>query len=222
MLTLYMRKLTYVLSIFSLFLACSYAHSQEHPVVEMKTSVGVILIELYPEKAPKTVQNFLKYVKSGHYNQTIFHRVIDNFMVQGGGFDKQLKEKPTAHPPIPLEAAVALEHELKNDLGTISMARTNVPNSAKAQFFINVNNNDFLNHQVLPEGDPVQFIKQGETVTAPRAQALLATAGYTPFGRVVKGMEVVEKIKIVETKAVGPFQNLPVEPIIVESVKLLK
>jgi cyclophilin family peptidyl-prolyl cis-trans isomerase len=222
MFNLYKQTLTQILSVFFMVAACSSAHSQEHPVVEMKTSIGVILIELYPAKAPKTVQNFLKYVKSGHYNQTIFHRVIDNFMVQGGGFDKQLKEKPTAHPSIPLEAAVALEHELKNDLGTISMARTNVPNSAKAQFFINVNNNDFLNHQVLPEGDPVQFIKQGETVTAPRAQALLATAGYTPFGRVIKGMDVIEKIKIVETKAAGPFQNLPVEPIIVESVKLLK
>lgn len=192
------------------------------PMVEMKTSMGDIVLELYPEKAPKTVANFLKYVKAGQYNHTIFHRVIDNFMVQAGGFDKQLKEKPVRNPPIKLEAKYALEHDLKNDIGTISMARTSDPNSARAQFFINVNNNEFLNHQILPDGDPVEFTRQGETISAPRKQALLATAGYTPFGRVVQGMDVVEKIKAVPTKSVGVFQNLPIEPVIIESVKLMK
>jgi cyclophilin family peptidyl-prolyl cis-trans isomerase len=188
----------------------------------MKTSMGNIVLELYPEKAPKTVANFLKYVKAGQYNHTIFHRVIDNFMVQAGGFDKQLKEKPVKNPPIPLEAKYALEHDLKNDIGTISMARTSDLNSARAQFFINVNNNEFLNHQILPDGDPVEFTRQGETISAPRKQALQVTAGYTPFGRVVQGMDVVEKIKAVPTKSVGVFQNLPIDPVVIESVKLMK
>ncbi|MBY0573002.1 MAG: peptidylprolyl isomerase [Undibacterium sp.] len=191
------------------------------PRVSMKTSMGEIVLELYPEKAPKTVANFLNYVKKGHYNKTIFHRVIDNFMIQGGGMDAKLVEKATDNP-IPLEAGLALEHELKNDLGTIAMARTNDPNSARAQFYINVNNNEFLNHQILPEGDPVQFMKNGEPITLPRSRALIATAGYTPFGRVVEGWEVVEKIKAVKTQEVSIHQNVPIKPVTIISMKLLK
>jgi peptidyl-prolyl cis-trans isomerase A (cyclophilin A) len=197
------------------------AIGEETVKVSIKSSMGEIIVELYPEKAPKTVENFLRYVKSGHYTNTIFHRVIDNFMIQGGGLDKNMKEKPT-NKPVALEASYALERGLKNDVGTIAMARTNEPNSAKAQFFINVNDNDFLNHQVLPEGNPVQFSRNGEMVTAQRDQALLATAGYTPFGKVISGMDVVEKIKTVQTGSSGMMQNVPNETIIIESIKLLK
>jgi cyclophilin family peptidyl-prolyl cis-trans isomerase len=196
------------------------ALSEETVRVAIKSSMGEIVVELYPEKAPKTVENFLHYVKAGHYSNTIFHRVIDNFMIQGGGLDKNMKEKPTGKP-IALEASYAFEHGLKNDIGTIAMARTNEPNSAKAQFFINVNDNAFLNHQVLPEGNPVQYNRNGEVVTAPRDQALLATAGYTPFGKVVSGMDVVEKIKSVQTGSRGMNQNVPNDPILIESIKLL-
>ena len=199
----------------------SAALSEETVKVAIKSSMGEIVVELYPEKAPKTVENFLRYVKAGHYNNTIFHRVIDNFMIQGGGLDKNMKEKPT-NKPVALEASYALERGLKNDIGTIAMARTNDPNSAKAQFFINVNDNVFLNHQVLPEGNPVQFSRNGELVTAPREQALLATAGYTPFGKVISGMDVVEKIKVVQTGSSGMMQNVPNEAVIIESIKLLK
>lgn len=197
------------------------ASSEEILKIAIKTSMGEMIVELYPEKAPKTVENFVRYVKAGHYNNTIFHRVIDNFMIQGGGYDKKLKEKPT-QKPVMLEANYALEHGLKNDIATIAMARTNEPNSATAQFFINVNDNDFLNHQVLPEGNPVQYLRRGEMITAPRAQALLATAGYTPFGKIVSGMDVVEKIKSVQTGNQGMMQNVPVEAVIIESIKLLK
>src|SRR5712672_3020368 len=111
------------------------------PQVDVRTNVGTIRLELYPGKAPKTVENFLQYVKSGHYNGTVFHRVIDGFMVQGGGFDKSFKQKAT-RPPVPIES----KNGLKNDAGWLAMARTNDPNSATAQFFINVNNNGFLNY----------------------------------------------------------------------------
>ena len=110
------------------------ASADNLPKVAMKTSMGTIVLELYPEKAPKTVANFLKYVKSGHYNHTIFHRVIDNFMIQAGGIDQKLREKPIKFPAIPLEAAYALEHDLKNEIGTIAMARASDPNSARSQF----------------------------------------------------------------------------------------
>lgn len=190
--------------------------------VAIKTSMGEIVLELYPERAPKTVENFLRYVNAGHYTNTIFHRVIDNFMIQGGGFDKKMHEKST-NKPIALEARFALEHGLKNEPGTIAMARTNDPNSASAQFFINVNDNDFLNHQILPEGDPVQYSRRGEMVTAARSQALLATAGYTPFGKVIKGMDVVEKIKVTRTNGnSGMMPNVPLETITIESIKVLK
>src|SRR5512147_1958184 len=118
-----------------------------NPQVDLKTNVGTIRLELFPEKAPKTVENFLQYVKDGHFNGTIFHRVIDGFMIQGGGFDKAMRQKPT-RPPIPNEA----KNGLKNDLGTVAMARTSAPHSASAQFFINVKNNDFLNAASAQDG----------------------------------------------------------------------
>jgi peptidyl-prolyl cis-trans isomerase A (cyclophilin A) len=204
-----------------LMMASAFSFAEGQPKVSLKTNMGEIVIELYPEAAPKTVDNFLKYVKSGHYKGTIFHRVIDNFMIQGGGYDKDMKEKPT-NKPVPLEAREALEHGLKNDLGVVAMARTQDPNSASAQFFINVKDNDFLNHQVLPEGDPVEFQYRGNTVTERRARALAMTAGYTPFGKVIKGMEVVEKIKVVETGEAKMMQNVPNKPVIIQSATLLK
>ena len=164
------------------------------PQVDLKTNVGTIRLELYPAKAPKTVENFLQYVKDGHYNGTVLHRVIPGFMIQGGGFDRSYKQKPTREP-IPNEA----KNGLKNDLGTIAMARTNAPHSASAQFFINVKNNDFLNYrEPTPQG-----------------------YGYTVFGKVVSGADVVEKILKLPTGNAGQHQNVPREPVVIESATLL-
>ena len=160
--------------------------------VEMKTSMGSIVIELNAEKAPKTVENFLRYVKDRHYDGTVFHRVIGGFMIQGGGFDEGMKQKPV-RAPIPLES----RNGLKNQIGTIAMARTSVPDSATAQFFINVADNEMLNAP-QPDGN-----------------------GYAVFGRVVKGMETVEKIKAVPTGNAGMHQNVPTTPVVIESVKLV-
>jgi cyclophilin family peptidyl-prolyl cis-trans isomerase len=165
------------------------------PRVEFKTSMGTIVLELYPEKAPKTVANFLQYVKDGHYQGTQFHRVIDGFMIQGGGFDSSFKEKPT-RDTIENEAA----NGLKNDYGTVAMARRADPHSASAQFFINVKNNDFLNYR------------------EPTARGW----GYAVFGKVVSGMDVVEKIAKVPSGNVGPFQNVPREPVVIESARIIK
>lgn len=194
--------------------------TKNYPKVLMKTSMGNIVIELYNDAAPKTVENFLRYVKKGHYNNTIFHRVIDNFMIQGGGMTAKMLEKSTDKPVIS-EADVALQKGLKNDLGTIAMARTSEPNSARAQFYINVNFNEFLNHQPLPDGDPVQINVNGDSMTVPRARAKTITAGYTPFGKVIEGWDVVEKIKVVPTSPLGLHQNVPNKPITIISVKLL-
>ncbi len=164
------------------------------PRVELKTNRGVIVLELYPEKAPKTVANFLQYVKDGHYTGTTFHRVIDGFMIQGGGFDKDMRQKPT-RPPVENEAG----NGLKNDVGTIAMARTPDPHSASAQFFINLKNNDFLNYrEPTPQG-----------------------YGYTVFGKVVAGMDIVERIAKSPTGNAGPHQNVPREPIVIESASIL-
>jgi len=164
------------------------------PRVELKTNRGTIVLELYPDKAPKTVANFLQYVKEGQYTGTVFHRVIDGFMIQGGGFDKDMRQKPT-RAPVENEAA----NGLKNDVGTIAMARTPDPHSASAQFFINLKNNDFLNfREPTPQG-----------------------YGYTVFGKVVAGMDVVEKIAKVPTGSAGPHQNVPRDPVIIESATIL-
>ena len=159
----------------------------------MKTNMGDIVIELYPEKAPKSVANFLQYVKDGQYKETIFHRVIAGFMIQGGGFDKDMNEKKT-RAPIVNEA----KNGLKNDKYTIAMARKPDPHSATAQFFINVEDNVMLDS---PGQDGW---------------------GYCVFGKVVKGMEVVEKIKLVATGDKGIFQNVPTKPVVIKSAALLK
>ncbi len=196
------------------------------PKVRFMTSEGEFVVEVYPDKAPKTVANFLQYVKDKHYNGTIFHRVINNFMVQGGGFDAAYTQKPT-RPPVAHEGQEALaKGGSKNVVGTLAMARTNDPNSASSQFFINVKDNDFLNPTVIPPGDPVpKFEFQGKTYSnVPRAQLLNATElfGYTVFGRVVSGMDVVNKIKAVPTGAGGPFSSdVPKTPVLIKSATLV-
>jgi cyclophilin family peptidyl-prolyl cis-trans isomerase len=171
------------------------AAADANPSVELKTSAGNITIELYADKAPKTVENFLAYVKDGFYSGTIFHRVIGNFMIQGGGFDKNYAEKPT-RPPVQNEAA----NGLKNDLGTIAMARTPNPHSASSQFFINLKSNDFLNFR---EPTPQGF-------------------GYAVFGKVTSGMETVMKIAAMPTGPGGPFAtDAPRTMVVIESATLL-
>lgn len=168
--------------------AAGLAKSKERskPLVKLETSMGEIVLELNPEKAPVTTANFLQYVKDGFYNGTIFHRVIGNFMIQGGGFDANMKQKAT-RPPIKNEA----DNGLSNDTYTIAMARTPDPDSASAQFFINVANNKMLNHRdKSPQG-----------------------WGYAVFGKVVKGQKVVDKIKAVATGNRGMHQNVPREPV---------
>ena len=187
----------------SLALTClGFAHAQTPaPQVKFTTSAGEFVIELYPDKAPNTVENFLTYVRDGHYNGLIFHRVINNFMIQGGGYDARYMEKPT-RPPIKHEGAeVKAKGGPTNTVGTIAMARTNNPHSASSQFFINVNNNDFLNH------------------SAPSGQGW----GYVAFGKVVSGMEVVNKIKMTPTGAGGPFpSDVPQTQVVIQSAALVK
>lgn len=163
-------------------------------MVELHTNHGVIKLELDAAKAPKTVENFLNYVKKGHYDGTVFHRVINGFMIQGGGFEPGLKQKPT-DAPIDNEA----NNGLKNDNYTIAMARTNDPHSATAQFFINVNDNDFLNH------------------SSPTPQGW----GYAVFGKVVEGMDIVEKIKKVKTGSKGFHQDVPVDDVVIEKAVIV-
>jgi peptidyl-prolyl cis-trans isomerase A (cyclophilin A) len=192
--------------------------------VEIKTSMGTIVAELYADKAPKTVANFLQYVKDKQYDGTIFHRVIPSFMIQGGGFTPDMKEKPT-RPPIQHEGRESLAKGGKNTVGTLAMARTGDPHSASAQWFINVKDNDFLNPTLIPPGDPVaKFEYGGRTYeNVPRARLLEAAQlwGYTVFGKVTKGMDVVEKIKEVPTATNGPHQDVPVKPVIIESIRVL-
>ena len=169
-------------------------HAQAATRVEFQTTQGNFTVEVYADKAPKTVANFLQYVKDGFYDNTIFHRVISRFMIQGGGFERDLSEKPT-RAPIPNEAS----NGLLNETGTIAMARTADPDSATAQFFINVNDNQFLNF-VSP--DPEQI-------------------GYCVFGKVVSGMDVVQKISLSPTTNIGRNSDVPVKPITIKSAKVL-
>jgi peptidyl-prolyl cis-trans isomerase B (cyclophilin B) len=164
-------------------------------IVRLETSMGDIDIALDAEKAPKTVENFLGYVNEGHYDQTIFHRVIDGFMIQGGGMDSQMNEKPT-RKPVENEA----DNGLKNEAYSVAMARTPNPHSATAQFFINVKNNTFLDHSAkTPEG-----------------------WGYAVFGKVVKGHPVVNKIKALKTGTRGMHADVPTEPVVIRTAKVVK
>ncbi|MBW0170258.1 MAG: peptidylprolyl isomerase [Hydrogenophaga sp.] len=197
------------------------------PRVKLSTSMGDIVIELYPDKAPKTVENFLQYVRDKHYDGTVFHRVISNFMVQGGGFDQSYTQKPT-RPPVPHEGQAAIaQGGPRNVVGTVAMARTNDPNSASSQFFINVKDNAFLDPTPIPPGDPVpQFEYRGKVYKdVPRASLLNAGElyGYTVFGKVVSGMDVVNKIKDTPTGAGGPFPtDVPRTPITILKATLEK
>ncbi len=192
-----------------------------NPRVTLQTSMGNITMELDAAAAPKTVANIVQYVKDKHYDGTVFHRVIPGFMIQGGGFDAAMTERKT-RPPVVHEGRESLAKGLKNDKYTVAMARTNDPNSGTAQFFINTVDNAFLDPTLLPDGDPVSFNFRGQPVTAPRAQALQATAGYTVFGKVIAGMDVVEKIKTVPTGNNGPHQNVPTTPVVITKAILEK
>jgi peptidyl-prolyl cis-trans isomerase B (cyclophilin B) len=163
-------------------------------MVIIRTTFGDIKLELDAEKAPLTVANFLDYARAGHYDGTVFHRVIDNFMIQGGGFDTDMQQKPCGEP-IQNEA----DNGLKNDFGTVAMARTMEPHSATAQFFINVKDNDFLNHS----GKNMQGW------------------GYTVFGKIVEGSEVLEKIRAVPTGSRNGHQDVPNDPVIIETVEIV-
>jgi peptidyl-prolyl cis-trans isomerase A (cyclophilin A) len=209
----------------TLMLAAGSALADTAPRVKFTTTAGDVVVEVYPDKAPKTVENFLQYVKDKHYDGTIFHRVIDGFMVQGGGMDASMVEKKT-RPPVVHEGREALSKGLKNQVGYLAMARTNDPNSASAQFFINIKENTFLDPTPIPPGDPVPRFEYGGKVyeNVARAQLLAAPQlyGYTVFGKVVGGMDVVDKIRAMPTATKGPHQNVPVTPIVISSATLLK
>ena len=185
------------LALASIALAATFSvanvQAQDAPKVKLATSMGDIVVQLDPDKAPKTVENFLAYVNDKHYDGTVFHRVINGFMIQGGGFTADMQPKPT-RAPIPLEA----NNGLKNDIYTIAMARTGNPNSATSQFFINVKDNAMLNAP-NPDGH-----------------------GYAVFGKVIEGTAVVDKIKAVATANKGPHQNVPTTPVTVTSATVVK
>ncbi len=185
----------FVLFVFSAILMTTSNVQAETATVKMETSKGTIVLELDAANAPLTVENFLTYVREGFYDGTIFHRVISNFMIQGGGFTSEMTQKPT-HDPIRNEA----NNGLGNDTGTIAMARTNDPHSATAQFFINVRDNQFLNFS-------------GENTQG---------WGYAVFGKVTEGMEVVNAIRDVATTTRGPFQDVPVETVTIEKVSIVE
>ncbi len=207
--------------------ASGAAVAQDAPKVKFTTSAGDIVVELYPDKAPKTVENFLQYVKDKHYDGTIFHRVIDNFMIQGGGFNASYVEKKT-RAPVAHEGREALaKGGPKNVVGTLAMARTNDPNSASSQFFINVKDNAFLDPTPIPPGDPVAKFEYGGRVyeNIPRAQLMAAPQlyGYTVFGKVVSGMDVVNRIKAAPTGPGGPFpSDVPKTTVTINSASILK
>ena len=209
------------------FCTAASAQTDAAPRVKFATSMGEFVVEVYPDKAPKTVANFLQYVQDKHYDGTIFHRVINNFMVQGGGYDARYMER-TTRAPVRHEGREALEKGgPRNVVGTLAMARTNDPHSATAQFFINVKDNDFLNPTPIPAGDPVARFDYGGRTYTNIARAQLENApqlfGYTVFGRVVSGMDVVERMKAVPTGSGGPFPtDVPRTPVIIQSATLLK
>jgi cyclophilin family peptidyl-prolyl cis-trans isomerase len=191
-----MRRIALTLVLVTAAYAVSAARAEgKNPMVLISTSVGDIKVELYEDKAPVTVKNFLSYVNDKFYDGTVFHRVIPDFMIQGGGFDKDMNQKSTK-APIKNEAG----NGLKNEVGTVAMARTNVVDSATAQFFINVKDNGFLNHR---DETPAGF-------------------GYAVFGKVVDGMDVVRKIEHVQTTNKGPHQNVPADPVIIKAITVLK
>jgi peptidyl-prolyl cis-trans isomerase A (cyclophilin A) len=169
------------------------AWAADAPRVKFATTLGDFVVELAPDKAPKTVENFLQYVKDKHYDGTVFHRVIEIFMVQGGGFTPDMKQKPT-RAPIALEAG----NGLKNEMGTIAMARTGDPDSATSQFFINVRDNPTLDAP-NPDGH-----------------------GYAVFGKVVSGMDVISKMKVVPTGDKGPYRDVPITPVVIKSATIVK
>jgi cyclophilin family peptidyl-prolyl cis-trans isomerase len=181
-------------SLFIFFLAIASYASANNPVVVLYTNFGEIKIELYPDKAPVSVDNFLTYVKDGFYKDTIFHRVINGFMIQGGGLTKELVVKPTRNA-IKNEA----DNGLKNMRGSVAMARTNAVDSASSQFFINTVNNDFLNHR----------------------GPFPSMYGYCVFGQVVAGMDIVDRIALVQTGTNGGFQDVPLAPVMIEGAAVL-
>ena len=184
-----------ILFVFISFLMITSNTQAETTMVKMETNQGTIMLELDADNAPNTVANFLTYAKEGFYDGTIFHRVISNFMIQGGGFTEDMNQKAT-HDPINNEA----NNGLKNNTGTIAMARTGDPHSATAQFFINVKDNDFLNFSSeTPQG-----------------------WGYAVFGKVTEGMDVVNKIKDMSTTTKGPYQDVPAEAIVIEKVTVVE
>lgn len=167
-----------------------------NPTVEMTTNLGKFTLELFPEKAPKTVEMFLYNAKHGFYEATIFHRVIDGFMIQGGGFSSAMEEKKTRTPALPNEA----NNGLSNERGTVAMARTQDPHSARVQFFVNLKNNEFLNHRSPADG---------------------RTWGYAVFGKVSQGMDVIDKIAKVPTGNAGYYENVPTTPVVIQNVKII-
>ena len=192
---MFKRILAVFTALFGILPFAGHPAAAQSPKVKLTTSAGPIVIELYPDKAPETVKNFLGYVGSGHYDGTMFHRVIAGFMIQGGGFDRDFEQKPT-RAPIRNEA----DNGLKNAAGTIAMARTSDPHSATAQFFINAADNAFLDHR--------EKSQRGW--------------GYTVFGRVVEGMDVVKRIERVQTRTVGSYQDVPATPVTIEKAESVK
>ena len=190
-----MKTLTCVLLLLPFLAAFTASAQSANPSVVVKTSMGSFTIELFPDKAPETVKNFLQYVDEGFYSGTIFHRVIDGFMVQGGGLDKNMTKKAT-RAPIVNEAG----NKLKNTVGTVAMARTGEPNSATAQFFVNVKDNAFLDYR--------DSSREG--------------IGYCVFGKVVQGMDVVNRIKAVPTGVKNGMRDVPVTPVVIESITRAK
>jgi peptidyl-prolyl cis-trans isomerase A (cyclophilin A)/peptidyl-prolyl cis-trans isomerase B (cyclophilin B) len=191
---MFKRPLALLFAVLSLLPLAGTPASAANPRVKLMTNYGLIVVELYPDKAPESVKNFLRYVREGHYNGTLFHRVIPGFMIQGGGFDKDFHQKST-HAAIRNEAG----NGLKNLAGTVAMARTSDPNSATAQFFINTVDNVFLDHKDDSERG----------------------YGYAVFGKVVDGMDVVKRIEALPTHNVGPFGDVPVQDAYIDKAEAL-